>query len=116
MIDDYIYTPAVATDVMVTFRRLGWTPASEDPAIVAKWKRYQEILMNTKQVGGTHYKLNIEPWDFVLANQLGYLEGNVVKYVSRWQDKGGVDDLRKATHYIEKLIEINTVFKSNAQD
>jgi hypothetical protein len=43
MIDDYIYTPAVATDVMVTFRRLGWTPASEDPAIVVKWKRYQEI-------------------------------------------------------------------------
>jgi hypothetical protein len=41
-----------------------------------------------------------------VGNNLGYLEGNIVKYVSRWKDKGGVDDLRKARHYLDKLIEI----------
>ena len=43
--------------------------------------------------------------DIQFANELGYLEGNIVKYVSRWKDKGGVDDLKKAQHYLTKLIE-----------
>jgi hypothetical protein len=61
------------------------------------------------QHGGDHYKKQpIQPWDYIAANELGYFEGNVVKYVSRWKDKGGVEDLRKARHYIEKLIELNT--------
>ena len=62
---------------------------------------------NEIQVGGQHYKdKTIQPWDFIAANQLGYFEGNIVKYVSRWRDKGGVDDLRKARHYLDKLIEL----------
>jgi hypothetical protein len=48
-----------------------------------------------------------------VTNQLGYLEGNVVKYVSRWKQKGGVDDLRKAMHYLEKLIEVSLNEESN---
>lgn len=61
---------------------------------------------NDVQVAGTHYKDKaIQPWDYIVANDLGYLEGNIVKYVSRWKDKGGVDDLRKAQHYLTKLIE-----------
>ena len=57
------------------------------------------------QIGGSHYKdLKIQPIDYILGNQLGYCEANVVKYVSRWQSKGGVDDLRKAKHYIDFLI------------
>lgn len=61
---------------------------------------------NKVQVGGDHYKNKaIQPWDYILANKLGFLEGNIVKYVSRWRDKGGVDDLRKAQHYLKKLIE-----------
>ena len=61
---------------------------------------------NDVQVAGTHYKSKaIQPWDYIVANNLGYLEGNIVKYVSRWKDKGGVDDLRKAQHYLTKLIE-----------
>jgi hypothetical protein len=64
---------------------------------------------NDKQVGGTHYaEKAIQPWDYILANKLGYLEGNVVKYISRWKEKGGVDDLRKVIHYTEKLIEVET--------
>lgn len=62
---------------------------------------------NQEQVGGTHYKLQaIQPWDYILANGLGFLEGNIVKYVSRWQRKGGVEDLKKARHYLDKLIEV----------
>ena len=52
---------------------------------------------NDTQVGGQHYKVKtIQPWDYIAANGLGYFEGNIVKYVTRWRDKGGVDDLRKA--------------------
>ena len=62
---------------------------------------------NQTQVGGTHYKSKaIQPWDYIAANDLGYFEGNIVKYVSRWKDKGGLDDLRKARHYLDKLIEL----------
>ena len=62
---------------------------------------------NETQVGGAHYKDKaIQPWDYIAANELGYFEGNIVKYVSRWRDKGGVDDLRKAQHYLQKLIEL----------
>ena len=63
---------------------------------------------NARQVGGAHYKDKaIQPWDFIASNKLGYLEGNIIKYVSRWQDKGGIEDLRKARHYLDKLIEVN---------
>jgi len=62
---------------------------------------------NAVQHGGTHYKgLLIEPWDFIVANQIGFLEGNAIKYLARWRGKGGVEDLRKAAHYVQKLIEI----------
>lgn len=62
---------------------------------------------NQNQVGGSHYAMKaIQTWDYIVANNIGYLEGNVIKYVSRWRDKGGVEDLRKAAHYLEKLIEV----------
>lgn len=63
---------------------------------------------NDIQVAGDHYKgKKIQPWDYIIDNDLGYLEGNVIKYVSRWKDKNGVDDLRKAAHYLQKLIEVS---------
>ena len=62
---------------------------------------------NDTQVGGDHYKSKaIQPWDYIIANNLPFLEGCIVKYVSRWQDKGGVGDLRKAQHFLAKLIEV----------
>ena len=62
---------------------------------------------NAIQVGGGHYQGKaIQPWDYIVSNRLGYLEGNVVKYVSRWQDKGGRQDLEKARHYLDKLLEV----------
>jgi hypothetical protein len=66
------------------------------------------MTANNKQIGGNHYKTPIEPWDAIVAWELGYLDGSAVKYLSRWRKKGGVDDLRKAAHFIEKLIEIET--------
>jgi hypothetical protein len=61
----------------------------------------------TKQVGGSHYKdKGIQPIIYIHANELGFCEGNVVKYVTRWRDKNGVADLRKAIHYLELLIEL----------
>ena len=56
---------------------------------------------------GTHYKgFKIEPIQYIEENNLGFHEGNVVKYVSRWRHKDGLADLRKAKFYIERLIEL----------
>lgn len=58
------------------------------------------------QVGGNHYvKYAIQPYEYVTANNLGMIEGNVVKYVTRWKDKNGVEDLKKALHSLQWLIE-----------
>jgi hypothetical protein len=64
---------------------------------------------NEQQVGGDHYKAKEhQPWDVITEWGLGFLDGNVVKYMSRWRQKGGVNDLRKARHYLDKLIETET--------
>lgn len=60
------------------------------------------------QVGGTHYKnMTIQPVDFIVGNNIPFIEGNIIKYVCRWKNKGGVDDLEKARHYLEILISKN---------
>ena len=60
-----------------------------------------------RQVQGGHYKdMAIQPVEFIHANGIGYFEGNVIKYVTRWRKKNGVADLEKAKHYIELLIEL----------
>ena len=59
-----------------------------------------------KQVSGDHYKSKpIQPVEYIHANEIGFFEGNVIKYVTRWREKGGIADLEKAKHYIEMLIE-----------
>lgn len=58
------------------------------------------------QEGGNHYKdMKIQPVEFIMANNIGYMEGNVIKYVSRYKNKNGIEDLKKARHYIDMLIE-----------
>lgn len=58
------------------------------------------------QVGGNHYKdLKIQPIEYIHANGLDYFEGNVVKYITRHRKKNGKQDLEKAKHYIDLLIE-----------
>lgn len=62
-----------------------------------------------KQVAGDHYKnLAIQPVEFIHANGIGYMEGNVIKYVTRWRKKNGIADLEKARHYIDLLIQLET--------
>ena len=62
-----------------------------------------------KQIGGMHYKDRvIQPVQYIHANHLGYCEGNVIKYVSRWKQKNGIADLEKAKHYLELLIELES--------
>lgn len=60
-----------------------------------------------RQEGGAHYKyLPIQPVEYIHKNGLGYLEGNVIKYVTRYKSKNGKEDLLKAKHYIEMLIQL----------
>lgn len=73
-----------------------------------------------KQVGGTYYQdKKIQPWDAMqewMSKEAfqGFLQGNAIKYLARWKEKNGVQDLQKAIHYVEKLIETET--EEKAQD
>ncbi len=69
---------------------------------------------NDKQYGGDHYKKygNLQPWDVITAWNLGYLDGTALKYIARWKDKNGIEDLRKAIHFLEKTIEVYTKEKN----
>ena len=58
------------------------------------------------QVGGSHYKkFKIQPAEFCYKNDIPYLEATAIKYLCRWRDKGGIQDLEKAKHFIDLLIE-----------
>lgn len=63
------------------------------------------FLANEHQVGGGHYRSTIQHWDYVIANDLDYFQGQITKYVTRWKQKGGVQDLEKARHFLDKYIE-----------
>ena len=68
------------------------------------------------QVGGSHYKDKaIQPIEYSHANHLGFCEGNVVKYISRWRQKNGIADLEKARHYLDLLIELESSAKQSSQ-
>ena len=61
------------------------------------------------QEGGNHYKsMTIQPVEYIHANQIGYFEGCVIKYVSRWKLKNGIEDLKKARHFLDLLIELES--------
>ena len=55
-----------------------------------------------------HYNQGIEMWDYAMSHNLDFMEGNIVKYVTRWSHKNGIEDLLKAKQYLDKLIEKNT--------
>lgn len=69
-------------------------------------RRNDEVLASEVQVGGDHYRsMKIQPIDFILANNIGFCEANAIKYLCRWKSKNGIEDLKKARHYIDLLIE-----------
>lgn len=70
---------------------------------------------NATQVGGDHYASKaVQPWEAMEAWMTheqfsGFLRGNAIKYLARCDDKGGIEDLKKARHYLDKLIEFKEV-------
>ena len=69
------------------------------------WQTFDSAL--NVQEGGDHYKkLVIQPVEFIHKNKIGFLEGNAIKYLCRHKSKNGLEDLKKAKHYIDLLIEM----------
>lgn len=66
------------------------------------------LSANDRQVGGDHYHAPMQHWDFAWANDMDYFQGQITRYVTRWKKKGGVEDLEKARHFLDKYIELNT--------
>jgi hypothetical protein len=71
---------------------------------------FKDIKATDTQVGGDHYKLPIQPTDYIYENNLNWYQGNVIKYISRYNRKNSdtakqIEDLKKAIHYIQLLIE-----------
>ena len=61
------------------------------------------------QVAGDHYKkMAIQPVEFIHKNGIGFCEGSAIKYLTRWREKGGIEDLKKARHFIDLLIEMES--------
>jgi len=52
-----------------------------------------------------HYDMTIQPVEFIIANDIPFIEGNIIKYICRYKEKGGISDLEKARHYLDLLIE-----------
>jgi hypothetical protein len=92
-------------------RRLNWDYTKTCGTDFKKDTIYDEYLPKgttafKTQVGGSHYKdFKIQPTEYILANNLGFLEGNVIKYVTRYKSKNGVEDIDKAIHYLQILKE-----------
>ena len=63
---------------------------------------FDEVFPQDKQIGGNHYKnFHIQPYEFISKNKLSFFQGNVVKYVCRYLEKNGIEDLNKIIHYCE---------------
>ena len=75
------------------------------------WPEYQTRGINDIQFGGNHYKKygDLQPWDVITKWGLGYLDGTALKYIARWKDKNGIEDLEKAIHFLQKTIEVETL-------
>ena len=63
------------------------------------------VFPSMNQIGGEHYKLKIQPYKFIMENNLNFFQGNVIKYVVRYMKKNGKEDLEKIIHYCELEIE-----------
>ena len=66
---------------------------------------FDRVFPSMNQIGGEHYKMKIQPYHFIMGNDLNFFQGNVIKYVVRYQKKNGVQDLEKIIHYCELEIE-----------
>lgn len=95
------------------------TVISYEPQTVEQMlKQIEEIQMksNEKQIAGSHYKSDIQHWDYVVANDLDYFQAQITKYVTRWKKKNGMTDLLKAQHFLEKYIEVMQNSEETSED
>jgi hypothetical protein len=86
-----------------------WTPQEEEvmQSMLSKGANGTSAL--DVQVAGNHYKnLKIQPVEYIHANGIPFIEGCIIKYASRWRDKGGIKDLEKIKHFVDLLIELET--------
>jgi len=75
--------------------------------LCSKSEYMTQVSALNKQVSGNHYKdKGIQPIVYIHANNLGFCEGNVIKYVTRHKSKAGAADIKKAIHYLELLLEL----------
>ena len=95
----------------------GWSTESHEQYMARRRAEEKEINKGTyeyeygkasdKQIGGNHYKdCAIQPVDYIVKNNLDFLEGNVVKYITRHKTKNGIEDIRKVIHYAELILEL----------
>ena len=79
-----------------------------------------EAFPQDKQIGGNHYKdFHIQPYEFISKNNLSFFQGNVIKYVCRYMNKNGIEDLDKIIHYCElekkKMKDLNAEQQNNSK-
>ena len=79
---------------------------AEEDAIKKGTYEYEYDNATSKQIGGDHYKnCAIQPIDYIVKNNLDFLEGNIVKYITRHKTKNGIEDIKKVIHYAELILE-----------
>ena len=67
---------------------------------------FSEVFPQDRQIGGSHYKnYKIQPYEFISKNDLSFLQGNVIKYICRYKNKNGIEDLQKIIHYCQLEIK-----------
>jgi hypothetical protein len=107
-------------ECLISHEDRGMSRESHEQYMARKLKEdkeeYQERMKGThefeygkatdKQIGGSHYKdCAIQPVDYIVENKLDFLEGNIVKYITRHKTKNGIEDIRKVIHYAELILE-----------
>lgn len=82
-------------------------PAAVKMNLRERFQAEREAKALATQVGGSHYKqMAIQPVEFIHANNIGYIEGCIIKYICRYKNKNGIEDLQKIKHYVDLLIEL----------
>jgi len=98
--ENYSIIPSTQIADLEEAKSSDWTPAPEDIEAMKTEKA------SGTQIGGSHYSnMAIQPTEFIHKNNLSFIQGNIIKYVCRYKSKGGIEDLNKAKHYIDLLIE-----------
>tara|TARA_R100001132_G_C3230473_1_gene65319 strand:- start:324 stop:692 length:369 start_codon:yes stop_codon:yes gene_type:complete len=114
---DYVYPKKPEEDPHGLKEDRGWSQESyrtymkrklsEEDTLKKGSYEYEYGKASDKQVGGNHYKdVAISSIDYIVKNKLNFCEGNIIKYISRHKRKNGAEDIKKAIHYAELILEL----------